>query len=915
MTLASPEAASPCGLTECLLPWVRFVADCARQIVVRHGGGTLQQSVLLVPDLHCVSDVSRALHAAAASPVLLLPRITTLRAWAADVPLDRAVMGDAARELILYRTLAERGWFDRADLWSVCADLCRLFDELTRERITLPREASDFAEWLKVAYGRHSGSALDFEARLVHDMWSAFGVAQGALDSEAAYVMRLARLAEAAPAPLHVIGPSRLSRSETEFLNRYAQRSPVWIYRPESDASNACEQTLAAAWPLERESYENLRERAQRLKSACSVSAVAGRLRIAGASNPEHEAQIVDTAVRERLVTGRQRIAVVVQDRITARRARALLERSGVLVSEEAGWAFSTTSAATIISRWLDAMSGNFYYQHLLDVLKSPFVFCDQPRRERQQAVWRLEQWLRKANVIAGLDNFIACAETGNNREAQRMLGAMKTAARLFDRRRAPPARWLALLMQSLVSLGVRPGYAQDAAGEQLWELLEQLRQELADEAFTITFGEWRQWLARKLDNASFRDRSIDSPVIFTYLSAVGLRAFDAVVIVGGDAAHLPEPDCGSLFFNQQVRAQLALPKRSEQVRATEEALTALIARCDDIVVTWQRVIGGEENLLSPQFERLSALHRLAYGTGLDDMAMPERARRAALRAPAAIAPAPSAKPSPAAAAGLIRPVISASAYNALMVCPYQYYARYILGLAEVDAVQELIEKSDYGERVHHALAAFHREYPRVSNLERGQAEAALALQSDAAFAEAVATNYLARAWVERWKALIPQYVAWQCKREAQGWRVIASEAVRTLEIRTPRGHALTLRGRIDRVDADNAGHTALIDYKTQRRERLRAKAEADGEDIQLPFYALLWGGPVAAALFLGMERDGITSHELKGELDVLARDVCSRLAVLHDAIHEGAPLPAHGVDDVCEYCEMSGLCRRAHWS
>ena len=73
-----------------------------------------------------------------------------------------------------------------------------------------------------------------------------------------------------------------------------------------------------------------------------------------GAASAEQEAQAVDVTVREWLLAGRQRIAVVVQDRLVARRARALLERAQVLVKDEAGWAFSTTSAATAIGRWLD---------------------------------------------------------------------------------------------------------------------------------------------------------------------------------------------------------------------------------------------------------------------------------------------------------------------------------------------------------------------------------------------------------------------------------------------------------------------------------------------------------------------------------------------------------------------------------
>jgi ATP-dependent helicase/nuclease subunit B len=81
--------------------------------------------------------------------------------------------------------------------------------------------------------------------------------------------------------------------------------------------------------------------------------------------------------------------------RLVARRARALLERAQVLVKDEAGWAFSTTSAATAVGRWLDVAGGDCYHRDLLDLMKSPFVFQDWGREARRHAVWRLESYVK----------------------------------------------------------------------------------------------------------------------------------------------------------------------------------------------------------------------------------------------------------------------------------------------------------------------------------------------------------------------------------------------------------------------------------------------------------------------------------------------------------------------------------------
>jgi ATP-dependent helicase/nuclease subunit B len=278
---------------------------------------------------------------------------------------------------------------------------------------------------------------------------------------------------------------------------------------------------------------------------------------------------------------------------------------------------------------------------------------------------------------------------------------------------------------------------------------------------------------------------------------------------------------------------------------------------------------------------------------------------------------------------------ISASGYNSLVACPYQFHARYLLGLAELDDVQEMIEKKDYGQLVHGVLAAFHRAHPRVSALEPLAAERELEDLSARAFASVVARNYLAQAWLVRWRALIPAYLEWQREREGAGWAWKAGEIEREVEITTPQGNPLALRGRIDRVDARELATSeggdkespssliphpssleyAVVDYKTRDPGRLRRSLELPGEDVQLPVYALLWGAPVAEALFLSLERDGVRAVELRNDVQALTDAVRVRLGELFDALAAGARLPAQGVEAACEYCEARGLCRRNHWA
>lgn len=815
---------------------------------------------------------------------------------------------------MLYRVLTERGWLKGADLWTVAAELGSLFDELTHSNVTLPEDLEGFTRQLEHAYRARKGAALAFEARLVHELWHAALAPGQALDPEVAYGLRLSKLANEASVPVYAVGLEDLTPGEERFLERMAERVRVTRFDVEA-ARDALRETLAFAWPA-ADSPPDLLTRAAGLAHTRPQSALTGRVRIVGAATAEQEAQTVDLLVREWLLEGRGRIGVIVNDRVTARRARALLERAEVHVADEAGWAFSTTSAATAIGRWLDIASNDAYHRDLLDLLKSPFAFCGEAREKRREAVWRLEGYARDKSVASGLRNFIAIAEARGDAEVVNMLTRVERGLATLGRSRRSVTKWVGALVESLGDIGVAQGLAADAAGEQLLELLERLRLELDQESFAVSFAEWRRWLGRELETSTFRDRAIESPVVFTHLGAAQLRTFDAVLVLGCDAVHLPGPDRTALFFNQAVRAQLDLPTHSERVAKIERELARLIACADTTVLTWQsRSSTGESNLMSPQVERLSALHQLAYGTTLEDFDVAARLSGSQVRT----GPEPhmlraTVVPMPSAPAGLIPTKISASGYNSMMACPYQFYARYVLGLSQLDDVQEEIEKRDYGELVHDVLSRFHRRHPRVLDLDRSDAVGELESLSEQAFAGIISRNYLERAWLMRWLALIPEYIDWQRRREEEGWVWHASEVSRDIEIVTARGRTFNLRGRLDRVDAKGDGSFAVIDYKTQNRKLLEGKLKPHGEDVQLPVYALLWGRSVAAALFLSVERDGVESVPIKEHLAALTESARERLSMVYDAMHDGAALPAQGIDGVCEYCEARGLCRRNYW-
>ncbi len=432
---------------------------------------------------------------------------------------------------------------------------------------------------------------------------------------------------------------------------------------------------------------------------------------------------------------------------------------------------------------------------------------------------------------------------------------------------------------------------------------LDTWQQELATDEGRYRFAEWRRWLAQQLDTQTYRDSSIDSPVCFTHLAATRWRAFDAVLLLGCDADHLPSVADGGRWFNDAVRSSLNLPTRNTHAARQRDDLLSLLAINDCVLVTWQKDRNGEEGLLSPYLEMLRDLHTLTYGDDLSENELhvylaAEEARKVDLQ--------PAAQPAPGVTKEIVPAGVSISAYNSLVACPYQFYARHILRLNELDEVQEAIEKRDYGDLVHKILQRFHERYPQVNGHPAEEMNATLRRISEEVFEDLLQQDFEARAWLARWFKSLPAYIEWQMDNERQGWRYAESETPFDWQL-----EGIRLRGRIDRLDA-RGEENLVLDYKTQSEQVLRNKLKEPGEDVQLACYA--YAHEAAGAAFVSIENGKVKMVEPRHDVPQLAQLNAERLVHVMERIRGGAGLPANGIDQACAHCEVRGVCRKGEW-
>jgi ATP-dependent helicase/nuclease subunit B len=856
----------------------------ARHLLDQHADRLpdLSGLTVLVPNHRAGQDFARALAQGAGRPALIPPRILPLKSWA-ETQTTGAAEPQSRRLARLHGTLRNTDWLGKVDKWALAHELLALADELSAARL---------GGGIGVRIRTLRSAALSRETALIEAVWQALN--SGGNDPQARYAAALDALLEQRDArPLYAYALGQLTAVERRFLERYAERAAVALFELATDPAQPAAHTLHQAW---RRTEPPLRERASALAGACPVSPLQSRLRLCPAPHLEAEARAVASWVAERLRAGQRDIALIALDRETARRVRALLERLDVRVADETGWTLSTTAAAAVIDRWLECVASDFPHVELLDLLKSPFLLGE--LAARQDAVLQLELALRRQGVAQGTTDIQRLAFAEFAGALPGWLTLLFKTRQQFAQTRAPLAVWLGRLLDSLARLDAT--LAADAAGAEVMDTLDALRRELADDGEKYSFGEWRRWLNQALESASFIDARVASPIVLTSLPAARGRTFEAVALIGADARHLPAAPAPGLF-SQAIRAQLGLPTAADDAAAVTDDLIQLLSQ-GETLVSWQAWHDDEPNPASPLALRLQALHQAAWGIALPGQTGGEPPAQSSPLPAACVQPAPSVVP-----AHLPRRY-SPSAYQTLLDCPYRFFVKNVLRIEELDAVDEALDKSDYGSALHRILKAFHDSAPQP---ERDTARTRLAEISAAEFATLPA--WTAAAWASKWNSIQPAYIdAWLDWVE-QGWRYASGETGFAVVHRVPGLGEITLHGRIDRVDErldhDGGDARTVIDYKTSAASGLRKKLKDPTEAVQLPFYAWLAD---AAAAYLPINETPVAPLALEGETDVDA--ISRRLPELLEAIAAGAALRASGVDAVCGYCEARGLCRKGMW-
>ena len=920
-------------------------AACAETIVADHHDSLpdLGRAVILVPEtlrrlkpqfvklrarlLECARTHG---HEALIPPLIATPWQLFLQrsGRAAQVPTEHQ------RNLLLADALKNNpGLFPRGGLCQTTSELLRFFDEVNELSDAHAGDGAPFEQGL-----RRLSEHWSDETEMLLAMWRAWNeTAATAGEQHARYRRQLmdgGLLAEDEHA--YLCGLDQLTPCQSAWVRKLEHAGRLTLLRhartrtPHPNAATS-DNGDAYASVLDRifsaggaSATATLSERARDTRARFPASPLTPRLRVFTPQTLDEHAWGIYLAVREWLHEHKS-VGIVSLDRRLTRRARAVFERHGLALYDYSGWELSTTSSAGALQNLLAVAGDEPATEEHLALMRSPWCEHAAAREDLAKSLHRAEQCDARSDYpsrtarewIAGLRKSSDCALAATL--AERIIGATAALRGLAKSNRLSLfSDCFDHLLAAMETLGMKDRFEADPAGARLLTELRDMHAAAAAQQTRGTFRAWRGWFAHGLENANFYPPPARRGVLLMNLRQSTLASFDAVAIAGLDKRHLPAAAQTGLV-NEKIRRELNLETREQRDALQFDLFRRLLEGAGTILLSCQRTDGGRALEPSPWLRAIREFHRLAYACDLEDTRLAQLARHAARRSEADAAVQVQQCPRPAAPRDSWPETMSAAAHQALVDCPYRFFARYALGLRKPRAAPAHWGAVEYGSHLHRCLQALHEDLPDLPGpMSRPWCEANLAFALRLAdevvaaeFSRALAANRANHHWRDEAAAAVAWHVRWMIEHFG-GDRPPTFKAEHTLETTLDDGATrVTLGGRIDLLAEDEAG-THVLDYKSGRLPT--GTAVQRGEQVQLSSYALL-AQDTHTISYLGLKRGQRKDVSWDGDkLDTMREHLRERLLAMRAHYERGCPLPAWGAEEVCRHCDYQGLCRRPAW-
>jgi ATP-dependent helicase/nuclease subunit B len=943
----------------------------------------LADALVLLPTRRACRLLAEAFLRRSRGRALLLPRIQPLGEIDPDELLSEGALdlvippaiGQLRRQLLLARLFERSGW-PIAHALRLAEELAALLDELQTERVPVDAIAQLVPQHLAEHWQRNRDVLA-----VIAQLWPGLLAAEGALDPAERRHRLLTELAaqwRAAPPRQRIVAAgSTGSIPATRALLRVIATLPrgtVVLPGLDQTVDEASWQVLAPGHPqcgLKQllEALEVDRAAVREWIAADILGTDPARTRLLGEvmrpaatiaawqqlpppaaaavaglvleRHPDLPSEALALALRMRATLEDQdrTAALITRDRQLARRVAAELRRWGIEVDDSAGTPLDQTPPGAFLLLTARMVTHGVTPVALLAALKHPFARNGEDQGRFREQVRALElACLRGPRLAGGFAGILvelrrAYGRAGDDERARQRLGGLigfvgqlEQAARPLLELAGPGAVALSALLRAHLSFAETLARPQRDGSCPLWvreageaaaafctELLEaaDLEHRIAPAAYPALLG---QLMAAR----AVRSRAPRHPRLHIWGQLEArLQHADLLLLGGLNEGTWPALVDSGPWLSGGMRAALGLSPVERRIGLAAHDFVE--AACARVVVLSRAEKDAQGNPTVP-CRWLVRLETLLAGTGGVQAGAAEwPGWAAALDHP----PTPRPEPRPAPAPPLVaRPrELSVSDVGLWMKDPYDLYAKRILGLAPLEALEADPGALERGNVIHKALERFVRAYPGELPAD---AERRLLDLGRKLFEEFSHRPQVMALWWPRFERIAAWVVAQERARRA-GALEIKVEVRGLLRLAAEAGE-FRLKARADRLERGADGRVTVIDYKTgllpDRNEVLTGRAP------QLPLEAAMVeaGGfeevgraAVAELLFWQLRGDESGGEERRAagpepaELAAQALAGLSRLIAQYD--REPTRYQARPKPEVAWRGDYDHLARRGEWT
>ena len=563
---------------------------------------------------------------------------------------------------------------------------------------------------------------------------------------------------------------------------------------------------------------------------AARVDAAIATVKVVEAANAEEEALAVAIAMREAVQEGKS-VALVTPDRVLARRVAAALMRWDIAVEDTGGDPLAETPAGIFARLAAQAAVAGLEPVTLLALLKHPLLRLGAGHQRHatdilERAVLRGPRPSRgTAGLARALNTLRLVRDTlhpsdprkflseGEIAEAERLVAKLAAALAPLEQRGAAPFTLSELasrhrdVIAALSEHDGEPATFAGLDGAKLAAVLDELATSPSATSLAVAATDYVELFTAVLAGSVVR-RPLRPGLRVRILGLLEARLTDSdrVVLGGLVEGTWPPESRTDAWLSRPMRLDLGLDLPERRIGLTAHDFAQLLG-AREAILTMAGKIAGAPTVPSRFIQRLAAVTGerwrqavtrgetyLAWARGLDhpDMVTPE--------------PRPEPKPPLA-----VRPKgLSVTEIEHWLRDPYTIYAKHILRLRPLDAVDAEPGAAERGTFIHAAIGEFAQTFSNSLPVDPVGELLALGRKH---FAEIEDYPEARAFWWPRFERIAGWFANWEIDRRA-GIARIDAEIRGEYKIELEKGSFL-LRGIADRIELGGDGRYTIFDYKT----------------------------------------------------------------------------------------------------